>query len=176
MSSLAASFWLDNTNGMTGNFLFRSILMSWALFMLMGLMLCTNLMRMFLIFWVSEIVSIISGRLFVETSKTLGLKLVQFFCYNYVCQPQPVTFNNLNHKRVSSMICSSLALLMATFHISRGRLANMCSNPKKKTSKRRVQRMLVKNMLKKINNVKSYNRGHQWEWHCGLILVGLPHR
>ena len=77
MSSLAASFWLDNTNGMTGNFLFRSILMSWALFMLMGLMLCTNLMRMFLIFWVSEIVSIITGRLFVETSKTLGLKLVQ---------------------------------------------------------------------------------------------------
>ena len=51
--------------------------MSWALFMLMGLMLCTNLMRMFLIFWVSEIVSIISGRLFVEASKTLGLKLVQ---------------------------------------------------------------------------------------------------
>ena len=76
MSSLAASFWLDNTNDMAGNFLFRFILMSWALFMLMGLMLCTNLMRMFLIFWVGEIVSIISGRLFVETSKTLGLKLV----------------------------------------------------------------------------------------------------
>ena len=35
-------------------------------------------------------------------------------------KPQPVTFNNLNQKRVSSIIYWALSLLAAAFHVSRG--------------------------------------------------------
>ena len=40
--------------------------------------------------------------------------------YN-IMTSQPVTFNNLNHKRVSSILCWVLSLFIAIFHIARGR-------------------------------------------------------
>ena len=51
--------------------------------------------------------------------------------YN-IMTSQPVTFNNLNHKRVSSILCWLLSLFIAIFHIARGRTFDAFSkNPSK---------------------------------------------
>ena len=57
--------------------------------------------------------------LFYSMHDSLHLNLP--LCAFKTMTSQPVTFNNLNHKRVSSVLCWVLSLFIAIFHIARGR-------------------------------------------------------
>ena len=51
-----------------------------------------------------------------------GICFVTMTYYLDFSNSQPVKFNNLNHKKVSSILCWSLSMVAAVFHISRGRV------------------------------------------------------
>ena len=51
-----------------------------------------------------------------------GICFVTMTCYLDFSNSQPVKFNNLNHKKASSILCWSLSMVAAAFHISRGRI------------------------------------------------------
>ena len=51
-----------------------------------------------------------------------GICFVTMTYYLDFSNSQPVRFNNLNHKKVSSILCWSLSIVAAVFHIFRGRV------------------------------------------------------